>query len=201
MKCRSLGPCSPLAGQLRGLQSNWLPLGKLLCVQWSNEKEAHLPFFFLVVVAVFFYRPSLLCIYCGRENRQPPPPLCVPLNHPLPTSVAASCLPLSYYCFWKQQGAPSSLFLHFLTQPFFSHFCHVFADKTQPPVYISCSFHYTLSAHLLATIHSSQPMLHEPVVSNIHAVISSVLVVHNSIILSIITLVNSAFVCSKKPLS
>lgn len=44
MKCRSLGFHSPLAGQLWGLRSDWLPPGMLFCVQWSNDKEAQAAF-------------------------------------------------------------------------------------------------------------------------------------------------------------
>lgn len=156
MKCRSLGPRSPLAGQLWGLWSNWLPLGMLLCVQWSNENEARaesiFPFFFsvvVVVVAVFSLHPSLLCVYCGRKNTQSP---LLPVFHqttPLSISVAASFF-------------TSVLLLSLGITRCFSHFSYVFADNTLASVYISCSLHYTLSVHLsplscffVGTIHSS----------------------------------------------
>lgn len=73
MKCRSLGPCSPLAGQLWGLRSNWLPLGMLLCVQWSNEKEAQAEsilfcFFFFFFLSLLFSGSAshLYSAICGR---------------------------------------------------------------------------------------------------------------------------------------
>lgn len=94
--------------------------------QWKERTSS----LYLVVVAVFLHCPSLLRVYCAREKRQHPhpppstrPPLCVPLNHPLPTiSMAAPCLPLSYYCFWKKVLLLFSFFI-FSSNPF-SYFCH-----------------------------------------------------------------------------
>lgn len=57
--------------------NDWLPLGMLLCVQWSNEKEAQaesiFPFFVVVVVA-FFLAPSIFTLRLLSEkiNRQSP---------------------------------------------------------------------------------------------------------------------------------
>lgn len=126
---------SPLAGQLRGLQSNRLPLGMLLCFQLSNEKEAHHPFF---GCCCCFLSSSIFTL-CGRKNRQPPP-VCVPLNRPL--------LPLwlhpIYLCpitlCGNNKVLPPFSFAIFLI------FFHVFADKTLPPC-LYCSLHYMLSTH------------------------------------------------------
>lgn len=165
MKCRSLGPRSPLAGWLWGLWSNWLPLGMLLCVQWSDEKEAQAESifsFFVVVVAIFSLCPSLQTV---------PPPLCYPLNHPLYLSVWM--LPV-YLCPITLSGnnkvLPSLCFVIFSSCLVFP----VFTDKTLPSVYICCSLHHILSVHLspllcffVAAFHPCKPMLRDIILSHL----------------------------------
>lgn len=72
MKCRSLGPRSPLDGQLWGLRSNWRPLGMLLRVQWSNEKEAQaesiFPFFFSLLLLHFPCFVHLYSVFTVEEG-------------------------------------------------------------------------------------------------------------------------------------
>lgn len=136
---------SPLAGQLRGLQSNWLPLGMLLCFQLSNGKKKHiLPF--LVVVAVFFLLPSLYCVYCERENRQPPPLCdCILFTSVLLLSVETTiCFLFSFAIFSPNPFFPLICFMYLLIKSLF----------ISPALYILCS----------SLIHISymQLVLHDP---------------------------------------
>lgn len=120
MKCRSLGPppAPHWLARSEAPRSNWPPLGMLLRVQWSSEKDAQavsiFPLFLLLLP--FSRSVHLYSVFTvGERTDKPPPPPSEPSS--LPIWVPVYLWPITLQRFSHHRFFPP-------------HFSHVFADKS-----------------------------------------------------------------------